>query len=145
MRTMHSHAHWGLVLGLSLLCLSPALAWSAPLEPPRNVNAEPSTPRSVELTSRAASAEIAGDPQDALVLAEKAISVNPRDPWGYYDKGAALSRLGKVDDALGAFAAAEDHFAPADLWGRSISIYGRAHALAEGNRCAEAGKEFVRY
>src|SRR5438270_3543139 len=50
--------YWGLVVGLSLLCLSPVLAWSSPLEPPRNVNAEPSTPRSVELTNRAASAEI---------------------------------------------------------------------------------------
>jgi tetratricopeptide (TPR) repeat protein len=137
---------WHLALGASFLCLSSSRAWSAaPLEPPKNVNVEPSTPRSAQLASRAASAEIAGDPQAALQLAEKAVAANPRDPWGYYAKGDALASLGKVDDAVKALGLAEEHFALSDLWGRSVAIYGRAQALAEVNRCAEARGEFLRY
>ena len=87
--------HWSLVLGLSVLCLAPA-AWSAPpawpLEPPKNVTVDPSTARSMELTSRAARAALAGDGQEALRLAQKAIFADPRDPWGYYDEGDALER-----------------------------------------------------
>ena len=35
------------------------------LKAPENVNAEPSTPASAELSSRAATAEMKGDPQDS--------------------------------------------------------------------------------
>ena len=137
--------YFGLAVGVWSLCLSSVSAWSAPLEAPRNVKAEAATPRSAELSSRAASAEMAGDPQDALKLAEKTIAANPRDPWGYYDKAIALAHLTRVDEALQAYSAAEGFFAPSDLWGRSIAIYGRAHALEQAGRCAEAKSEFERY
>ena len=127
------------------LCLLSPRAWAEAPRAPDNVKAEPTTPKAANLTSRAASAEMAGDPQAALKLAEKAIAANPRDPWGYYDKGSALSRLGKTDDALGAFSAAEERYALSDQWGRSVAIYGRAHALGEAKRCDEARREFARY
>jgi tetratricopeptide (TPR) repeat protein len=120
-------------------------AWSDPPQAPLNVKAEPSSPQSARLSSRAASAEMRSDPQASLALAERAIKANPRDPWGYYDKGAALGRLGNVDGALKAFASAEERFALGDQWGRSVAIYGRAHALAEAKRCDEARPEFARY
>ena len=104
MRLQHLISGFGaLVLGLS---------WGAvradPAQPPKNVKVEPSTPRSEKLTTRAATAEMSGDPQAALKLAERAISANRRDPWGYYDKGSALARLGETDGALVAFSAAEE-------------------------------------
>lgn len=135
----------GLALGVSSLCLSSVSAWSAPPEAPRNVNAEAATPRSAELSSRAASAEMAGDAQNALKLSDKTIAANPHDPWGYYDKAVALAHLARVDEALQAYSSAEGLFAPSDLWGRSIAIYGRAHALEESGRCTEAKSEFERY
>ena len=135
----------GLALGVTFLCLSSVSAWSAPPVAPKNIKAEAATPRSAELSSRAATTEMAGDPQDALKLAEKTIAVNPRDPWGYYDKAVALAHLARVDEALQAYSSAEGFFAPSDLWGRSIAIYGRAHVLEEAGRCAEAKTEFDRY
>jgi tetratricopeptide (TPR) repeat protein len=129
----------------TMLCLFSPRAWSDAPRAPDNVKVEPTTPKAAKLTSRAASAEMAGDPQAALKLAEKAIAANPRDPWGYYDKGSALSRLGKTDDAMGAFSAAEERYALSDQWGRSVAIYGRAHALGEAKRCDEARREFSRY
>ena len=130
------------VLGL---CVASGSAWADPPAAPTNIKAEPSTPRSAKLTSESASAEIAGDPQAALKLADKAIAADPRNPWSYYDRGAALARLGMTDDSLKAFSAAEQRYALSDLWGRSVAIYGRAHALSEANRCDEAKKELARY
>jgi tetratricopeptide (TPR) repeat protein len=133
-----------LALGLAVGLVS-GRASSQPATAPTNINAEPSTPRSIQLTGRSGSAEAAGEPQAALKLADEAIAADARDPWGYYDKGAALSRLGMTDEALKAFAAAEERYAPSDQWGRSVTIYGRAHALDEARRCDEARKEFARY
>jgi len=84
------------VLGL---CVASGSAWADPPAAPTNIKAEPSTPRSAKLTSESASAEIAGDPQAALKLADKAIAADPRNPWSYYDRGAALARLGMTDDS----------------------------------------------
>jgi Flp pilus assembly protein TadD len=134
-----------LVVGGFCLFLPSSPARSAPPAAPTNVNVEPATPKSSELSSRAAIAEMAGNPQAALKLAERAIEANPRDPWGYYDKGAALARIGNVDEALKAFTAAEERYALSDQWGRSVAIYGRAHALGEAGRCGEARRDFVRY
>jgi tetratricopeptide (TPR) repeat protein len=125
-------------------CL-PSIARAEPPRAPQNVKAEPTNAHAMRLTSDAATAEVAGDPQAALKLAERAIAADPRDPWGHYDKGAALGRIGKTDDALAAFARAEERFAVSDLWGRSVAIYGRAHALDEANRCGEARAEYNRY
>jgi tetratricopeptide (TPR) repeat protein len=132
-------------LGLLGIGLSAAVAWSEPAQAPANVKVEPATPKSAKLTTRAASAEMGGDPQAALKLAQRAIAADQGNPWGYYDKGSALARLGQTDEALLAFSAAEQRYALSDQWGRSIAIYGRAHALGEARRCDEARREFARY
>jgi tetratricopeptide (TPR) repeat protein len=88
---------------------------------------------------------MAGDPQAALAYAERAIAADPRDPWAHYNKAMALARLGNVDEALKSFAAAEQRYNVADIWGRSVAIYGGAHALSVASRCEEAKREFMRY
>ena len=140
-----THRHLFILMALVGLNAAPRIVASAPPQAPNNVKDEPSTTRSSRLTSRAASAEISNDPQAALKLAERAITADPRDPWGYYDEGTALGRIGKVDEALQAFTAAEQRYALSDQWGRSVAIYGRAHVLGEARRCDEAKREFGRY
>jgi hypothetical protein len=115
------------------------------LKAPENVHAEPSTPASAELSSRSATAEMKGDPQDALKLADQGIRADAKDPWPYYDKGMALARVGETNGALAALLAAEQHFSPSDRWGRSVAVFGRAHTLAEAGRCEEARAAFQEY
>ena len=115
------------------------------LKAPENVHAEPSTPASVELSSRAATAEMKGDPQDSLKLADQGIRADAKDPWPYYDKGMALAQVGEINGAVAALLAAEQHFAPSDRWGRSVAVFGRAHTLAEAGRCEEARAAFQEY
>jgi tetratricopeptide (TPR) repeat protein len=118
---------------LALGCCMGASSWAWADEP------------AARLTSEAASAEMAGDPRAALAFADRAIQADPRDPWGHYDRGMALARLGQTDQALKAFADAEQHFGSGDVWGRSVAIYGRAHALDLARRCDEARQEYLRY
>jgi tetratricopeptide (TPR) repeat protein len=115
------------------------------LKAPENIHAEPSTPASAELSSRAATAEMKGDPQDALKLADQGIRADAKDPWPYYEKGMALAREGETNGAVAALLAAEQHFAASDRWGRSVAIFGRAHTLAEAGRCDEARAAFQEY
>ena len=139
------------VVFISVLSLSAAAGLvggrraAAELAPPRNVGAEPGTPQSNTLTSRAASAEIMGRAQEALRLADQALAADPRNPWARYDRASALSRLGVTDEAVQTFRTAEQQFSPSDRWARSVAIYGRAHALAEAQRCAEAEAAFTEY
>ncbi len=113
--------------------------------PPENVYAEPSTPASAELASRAATAEMKGDPQESLRLSDEAIRADAKNPWPYYDKGMALARVGETNGALAALLAAEQHFSPTDRWGRSVAVFGRAHTLAGAGRCDEARQAFQEY
>jgi tetratricopeptide (TPR) repeat protein len=115
------------------------------LRAPQNVNAVPSNRQSSELATRSARAAMAGNPQESLALAEQAIQVSPQDPWPYYNKGMALARLGQTDAAVAALSAAQERFSAADPWGRSVAIYGRAHALAGAGRCAQASQAFEEY
>jgi len=133
-----------ILLAVGFLLLE-AVARADPPEAPKNVNVEPTTPKSAALTSRAASAEMTGNPQAALKLAERAIATNPRDPWGYYDKAMALAQIGQLDRALESFGAAEQRYSATDRWGKSVAIYGRAHALSELGRCDEARTAFRAY
>jgi hypothetical protein len=116
-----------------------------PPEPPKNVRVEPGTQASEALTSSAASAEISGNPQQALALSKRALDADPRDPWAHYIRASALARVGQLEEALRSFRAAEDRFATSDVWARSVAIYGAAHALDEAGRCDEARAEFQRY
>jgi hypothetical protein len=116
-----------------------------PPEAPKNVGVEPGTRDSEALTSSAASAEIAGNPQQALALSKRALDADPRDPWAHYIRASALARVGQLEEALRSFRAAEDRFAVSDVWARSVAIYGAGHALDEAGRCDEARAEFQRY
>jgi len=118
---------------------------AAELLPPHHVGAELGTPESTALTSLSASAEMRGNPRQALVLADQALAADPRNPWAYYNRAAALSRLGQIDEALQSFRAAEQMFSPADRWARSLALYGRAHALDEAGRCPEARIAYAEY
>jgi len=117
------------------------------LAPPRTVTAHSvSALRASEQATRAAKAEIAGDPEDALKWAAAAIEANPNDPWGYYDRADALAELKRTDEAVSSFREAERRFAVEhEPWGKSIAIYGEAHALSEVGRCAEARSSYERY
>jgi tetratricopeptide (TPR) repeat protein len=115
------------------------------MAPPHHVGAELGTPQSNALASLAASAEIRGNPRQALVLADSALAADARNPWAYYDRAAALARLGQTDEAVQSFRVAEQQFAPDDRWARSLAIYGRAHALEEALRCPEAKAAYGEY
>ena len=132
-----------LVWGLALM--SAQTAQADELRAPQYVQADPSTPQAMALTTRAAIADMKGNPQQARDLANQAIRADPRDPWPYYNKGMALAQLGEIDATLATLYAAEKHFAPSNRWGRSIAIYGRAHALSRAGRCVEAVQAFAEY
>jgi tetratricopeptide (TPR) repeat protein len=136
---------WTAMGALGLLIFTSAAAEGQGAAPPQNVRAEPSTPASAALSTQAATADMSGNPQQAVALADRAIRADPKDPWPYYDKGMALAQAGEVDGALAAFVAAEQHFAPADRWGRSVAAFGRAHTLAMAGRCTEAQQAFDEY
>jgi len=129
-------------LGIGLLS---AQAARGDLQAPRNVNVEPTNRQSSELASRAATADMKGNPQQAVQLADQAIRSDPRNAWAYYDKGMALAEMRETDGAVAALVAAEQHFAPSDKWGKSIAIYGRARALSQAGRCTEAVQAFAEY
>jgi tetratricopeptide (TPR) repeat protein len=119
----------------------------AQLAPPHTVTAHSvSALRASEQASRAAQAEIAGDPKNALKWAAAAIQADPNDPWGYYDRADALTELRRTDEAVSSYQEAEKRFTGENQsWGRSIAIYGEAHALSEAGRCDDARSAYERY
>jgi tetratricopeptide (TPR) repeat protein len=133
------------LVGLGAWALSAQNVVAEELQAPRNVNVEPATRQSSELTSRAATADMKGQPQQAVELANQAIRADARNPWPYYDKGMALAATGEIDGAIAALYAAEQRFAPTDRWGKSVAIYGRAHTFAQAGRCVEAVQAFSEY
>jgi Flp pilus assembly protein TadD len=134
-----------ILLSCGLALASAGAARADELRAPHNVKVEPSTPQSAALTTRAAIAAMNGNPEQARDLANEAIRADPRDPWTHYNKGMALAQLGETDAALAALFAAEQRFAKVDRWGRSVAIYGRAHALSRAGRCAEAVQAYAEY
>jgi tetratricopeptide (TPR) repeat protein len=137
---------WVVVLGV-LVGGAAVVPAGAQLIPPHNISDNSaSAVRASRLATRAAKAEMAGNPGEALKMADAAIKADPKDPWGYYDRADALSELNRIDDAVSSFGDAEKHFADeGDAWGRSIAIYGEAHALAEAGRCEQAQPLYERY
>jgi tetratricopeptide (TPR) repeat protein len=136
---------WRWMVALGVVGLSLQTARAAELQAPQNVNAEPSTPQSAALATRSAIADMEGNPQAALNLANQGIRADPRDPWPYYNKGMALAEMRETDASIAALYAAENHFAANDKWGRSLAKYGRAHAFTVAGRCAEAQRAFEEY
>jgi tetratricopeptide (TPR) repeat protein len=130
----------GLALLAAVATAGPAAAQAVP--PPHT---PPGWLDSRNLASQAAGAEIKGNPADALRFADQALAADGSNAWAHYDRATALARLGQTDQAVQAFQAAEQHFAPQQAYERSISIYGRAHALAQAGRCPEARAAFADY
>jgi tetratricopeptide (TPR) repeat protein len=94
----------------------------------------------------------------AMTTTNDAAGAGPASPWVEYNRGVALSELGRTDEAVRAFASAEAAFAASakdgarsasktkdDRWGTSIAVYGRARALDNAGRCAEASKAYREY
>jgi tetratricopeptide (TPR) repeat protein len=125
---------WFITVGLAI-----ALGGSAAAQSPA------AKTTSAQMSTRAAIASMSGDPQAAIRYADQGIAANPNDPWLYYNKAQALAQLGRTDDAVAAFTQAERRFGPGETWGRSIAVYGRAHALAEAQRCGEARAALDQY
>src|SRR6188768_4326673 len=98
---------WRGILVWGLALMSAQTAQADELRAPQYVQAEPSTPQSMALTTRAAVAAMNGNPEQARNLAAQAIRADPRDPWPYYNKGMALAQLGEIDAAIAALYAAE--------------------------------------
>ena len=136
---------WGQTLAFGLTVMSAQAVRADELKAPQNVNAEPGNRQSSQLASRSASADMKGQPRQALELANQAIRADARNPWPYYDKGMALAELGETDGALAALYAAEQRFAPSDRWARSVAIYGRAQTLNRAGRCVEAVQAYADY
>ena len=93
------------------------------------------------LAGQSATADMAGEYEKALQLADKAIRADSKEAWGYYARGDALASLRRVDEALAAFRRAEQLFPTADGWGRSIAIWGEANVLRQAGRCGDASRD----
>jgi tetratricopeptide (TPR) repeat protein len=133
--------------GIAVVVLGVALASGSArgqLAPPRQT-VDSGSPRSRDLSSQAGEALARKQPDQALQIAAQAATVDPTNPWAHYNRAAALSDLGHVDDAVAEFRVAQQAFSAQDAWGKSVAIYGRANALARAGRCSEARPVFEEY
>ena len=128
------------LLGILTMCIgAQARAELSPLK-------QSVTPSAADmLAGQSSAANMAGDYEKALQLADKAIRADPKEAWGYYARGDALAALRRVDDAVAAFRQAEQLFPTADGWGKSIAIWGGANALRQAGRCEDAAAILERY
>jgi tetratricopeptide (TPR) repeat protein len=137
--TMKAITVASLVSALSIIAGAPAHGQLSPLQqsvPPSAADA---------LASESVVAEVAGDHDKALRLADDAIKTDPKNPWAYYDRGDALGALHRTDDAIVAFREAERRYSDAEVWGKSIAIWGQANVLSQLGRCGEASPIYERY
>jgi tetratricopeptide (TPR) repeat protein len=65
--------------------------------------------------------------------------------WLDYNRAIALAGLGRTDDAVAAYRAAEDRFGRAEPKNQAIAVYGRARAFDQANRCADATRAYEEY
>jgi len=97
------------------------------------------------LANDVAGALVAKDYAKVLSLTET-VSLSPEGAWLRYDRASALAGLGRTDDAVNEFDRAELRFIQNDdEAGRATAIWGRARALAEAGRCAEARRAYDEY
>jgi hypothetical protein len=90
---------------------------------------------------------VAREHAQALALADVALQSPSASPWLEYDRGEALAGLGRTDEAVAAFHKAEARFRveSEDRAGESAAMWGRARALGDAGRCAEARQAFDEY
>jgi tetratricopeptide (TPR) repeat protein len=79
----------------------------------------------------------------AVADADAAAARTPRSGWPLYERGAALSAMGRTDEAVEAFGGAEHRFG--DWSNKSLAIYGRARALDDAGRCSDARAAYEQY
>jgi tetratricopeptide (TPR) repeat protein len=122
-----------------------ATAW-ADLEPGHVVGRMNEAQRNAARTaSEAGELLVRGDLQGALDMATRALTLNASDPWGHYVRGVSLAHLGRLDEALAELRAAEQAFPREEKWSRATAIWGRANALYQAGRCADAKLAFTEY
>jgi len=128
---------------VALLSASGALA---ELEPPHVIDrgADEKQRAAARPLSEAAQTLTRGDFNAAIETAKRALTTSS-DPWAHYVQGAALIRLGKLDDGLTELRVAEQAFPREERWSRSVAIWGRANALHQAGRCDEAKSAYTDY
>jgi tetratricopeptide (TPR) repeat protein len=111
-------------------------------EPPSGIASGPVIdPR----TTEADEALAAHDYARVLALSESTSNA-PTGAWLDYDRASALVALGRTDEAVEAFRRAALLFEEVgDDTGRAASLWGRARALDEAHRCAEARPAYEAY
>jgi tetratricopeptide (TPR) repeat protein len=68
------------------------------------------------------------------------------DPWLIYDRASALEGLGRLPEAVDEFREAEVRFRDdGDRLGQASAMWGKAHALAQAGRCAQAIQAYSDY
>jgi hypothetical protein len=91
---------------------------------------------------------VAGEDAKALLVADVDLSRGePASPWLTYDRAVALARLGRTDEAVATFRAAEGAFGGDEQLGRGrlLAVYGRARALVDAYRCKDARAAYEEY
>jgi tetratricopeptide (TPR) repeat protein len=86
---------------------------------------------------------VRGRNASAVANADEAAARAPRNGWPLYERGAALSAMGRTDEAVEAFRGAEQRFG--DWSNKSLAIYGRARALDDAGRCEGARTAYDEY
>jgi tetratricopeptide (TPR) repeat protein len=125
----------------TLPALLAAATWTtAALAGSPAMSAEPSPSTTV------AAEVIAGHYVAAVFAADNALAREPGNPWLHYNRATALGHLLRTDEAIAAFDRADALFnSEQNVWGRSISMYGKARAFDEANRCADASRAYQEY
>jgi tetratricopeptide (TPR) repeat protein len=99
--------------------------------------ATPAGRRATQASTASARALAEGDFEQALQMAERAAHFEPRYGWAHYNRAAALAGLGRAEEAFVAYQQAVA-LLPDLPWGRSVALYGYAHAMNSEGRCDEA-------
>jgi hypothetical protein len=97
-------------------------------------------------TSSQAAEALARKDYDTVLALTDTTSSGPYDAWLDYDRAAAFAGLERTDEAVEAYRRAEAHFGQLhDRAGAATALWGRARALSEAGRCADARQAFERY
>lgn len=100
-------------------------------------------------TSDVSTAVVAGEYERALNEANRMLAAPENmspDPWLQYNRAVSLAELGRTNEAVASFEAAETFFEnEKDAHGRSLAVYGRARALDNAGRCVAARSAYEDY
>jgi len=93
----------------------------------------------------AAEALSRGETLEALTRADEALRADPKNAWAHYNRAAALAGLNRIEEAVAAYDQAAGAFAASDKRGKSLALWGKAHALYRSGRCEQASTAFADY